>query len=166
MNDLPVLHIEGLVRHPRALATADLAALPREFQIDDVSRMDPKRRGKAVRLAGLLQQAELLPQADYLTLHASRDNFHASVPLASVRDRGILIYQLENDPLPVSAGGPIRFYIPDFAACHSAEVDECANVKFVDRLELCHEPGQDNRPHDEKQHAALHENESPRGDRE
>ena len=47
--------------------------------------------------------------------------------------------------------------IPDYAACHSAEVDECANVKFVDRLELSAQPGFDNRPHDDKAHEALHQ---------
>jgi len=93
----------------------------------------------------------------YLTLHASNDDFHASIPLDSVRDRAILIYRLNGQPLPLSAGGPLRFFIPDFAACHTQEVDECANVKFVDRIELSQERGQDNRPSEEEEHAKLHE---------
>ena len=52
---------------------------------------------------------------------------------------------------------PFRFLIPDFAACKTHEIDECANVKFVNRIELTRERGHDNRPHDEAEHAALHE---------
>ena len=125
----------------------------------DVSRIDPKRKGDAVTLAGLLALVDPKASARYLTLHASRDDFHASIPLASVREQAILIYRLGDGPLPESAGGPLRFYIPDFAACHTSEIDECANVKYVDRIELSARPGQDNRPHDEKQHAQLHERE-------
>jgi len=158
-----ILRIDGLVGRPRDFSRADLAALPAEHQIDDVGRLDPKRRGRAVRLAGVLAEVSVLPEAGYLTLHASTDDFHASVPLASIVDRGILIYELDGGALPISAGGPVRFYIPDFAACHSAEVDECANVKFVDRIELTRDRGQDNRPHDEKEHAALHEAEASKG---
>src|SRR5919106_108212 len=100
-----------------------------------------------------LSLADPTPSATYLTLHASADDFHASVPLDTVRQRGLLIYEVDGQPVPLSAGGPFRFYIPDFAACHSAEVDECANVKFVDRIELSSDKGFDNRPEDEKQHA-------------
>ncbi len=89
-------------------------------------------------------------------MHASNDDFHASIPLDSVRERAILIYRVNGQPLPQSAGGPLRFYIPDFAACRTAEVDECANVKFVDRIELSFERGQDNRPQDEQSHAKIH----------
>ena len=110
-----------------------------------------------MRLAGVLALVGAKPSAKWLTLHASRDNFHASVPLDAVRDRALILYEAEGQPLPVSAGGPFRFLIPDFAACHTAEVDECANVKFVDRIELTAERGFDNRPKDDTEHAKLHE---------
>jgi DMSO/TMAO reductase YedYZ molybdopterin-dependent catalytic subunit len=97
------------------------------------------------------------PAARWLTLHSSKDNFHASVPLDAVRDRAIIIYELDGQPLPEKSGGPFRFLIPDFAACHMAEVDECANVKFVDRIELTANRGFDNRPKDDAEHAKLHQ---------
>ena len=159
MTDLRLI-VDGEVEQPAVLSYADLAALDREYQISDVSRLDPKRKGEAVRLAGLLTRVRPKPSARYLTLHASRDDFHASIPLDAVRERAILIYRLDGRPLDESAGGPLRFYIPDFAACHTSEIDECANVKFVDRLEFSAEPGLDNRPHDAQEHAALHEKEA------
>ena len=157
MNDAPQLTIEGEVQRPLSLSFDDLAAVEERWQIADVSQVDPKRKGDAVKLAGLLALAGPKPAAKYLGLHSSSDNFHASIPLGAVRENAFCIYRLDGGPLPASAGGPIRFYIPDHAACHSAEIDECANVKFVDRIELTAAKGFDNRPQDEDQHARLHE---------
>ena len=151
-----ILTVEGEVRTRLHLSFAQLAAMPEQAQQPDVSRLDPKRAGDAVRLAAILELAGELPGVQWLTLHASQDDFHASVPVAAVRERGLLIYRLAGSPLPEKAGGPIRFLIPDFAACHSSEVDECANVKFVDRIELTRSRGRDNRPQEDAQHAALH----------
>lgn len=156
MSDATLLQIDGDVERALALSFADLAAIDQARQIDDVSRLDPKRRGGAVQLSAVLEQAGVRQTACYVTLHASSDDFHASIPLESVRQRAVLIYRLAGEPLPVSAGGPVRFFIPDFAACHTHEVDECANVKFVDRIELSAARGFDNRPLEAAEHAELH----------
>ncbi len=150
------LRIDGEVKQALELSRGDLAAIDGAAQIPDMARVDPKRKGRAVKLAAVLAAARPKVTATYLTLHSATDDFHASVPLEAVRERGLVIYEQDGQPLPASAGGPFRFYIPDFAACHSAEVDECANVKFVDRIELTRGKGFDNRPEDEKQHADLH----------
>ncbi|MBX9789327.1 MAG: molybdopterin-dependent oxidoreductase [Pirellulales bacterium] len=149
-----LLIIDGAVERPLRLSLADLSALP--GQVPDVSQLVSGRQGSAVTLAALLTAAGLRPGAAWLTLHASADDFHASVPLDSVREQGLVVYRLGDQPLPAKAGGPVRFLIPDVAACHTHDVDECANVKFVDRIELSATRGFDNRPEDERAHAALH----------
>src|SRR5437016_4852044 len=151
-----MLTISGEVQHPRSLSFDDLTAISVEHQIADVSRLIPGRKGDAVKLSGILQLVQPRPTSKYLGLHSSADNFHASIPLTAVADRALVIYRLDGQPLPPKAGGPVRFFIPDFAACHTAEIDECANVKFVDRIELTAEKGFDNRPHDGAEHAELH----------
>ncbi|MGD9720471.1 MAG: molybdopterin-dependent oxidoreductase [Pirellulales bacterium] len=154
-----MLTIDGEVDAPTTFTFDDLARLDATYQVLDVSRIDAKRQGDAVTLTGLLARVRPKPSARYLTLHSSSDDFHASIPLDAVRERAIVIYRLHGQPLPTSAGGPVRFFIPDFAACHTSEIDECANVKFVDRMEFSPAPGRDNRPHDADEHAALHERE-------
>ncbi|NIP84303.1 MAG: molybdopterin-dependent oxidoreductase [Planctomycetales bacterium] len=109
-----------------------------------------------MRLAGVLDLVQPHPAVRYLTLHASRDDFHASLPLDQVQQRGMFIYERAGQPLDDSAGGPLRFTIEDFASCQHGEIDECANVKFVDRIELSVERGLDTRPSDEDEHEALH----------
>ena len=151
-----MLTISGDVQHPRSLTFDDLSAIAAEHQIADVSRLIPGRKGDAVKLSGILELVKPRSTARYLGLHASADNFHASIPLAAVVDRALVIYRLEGQPLPAKTGGPVRFFIPDFAACHTGEIDECANVKFVDSLELSAEKGFDNRPHDGASHEELH----------
>lgn len=157
-----MLHVEGEVERPRHFTTQMLAGLPARWHVLEVSQLDPRRRGQAVWLAGLLDTVGVRPQANYLTLHASRDDFHASVPLEAVRERALVIFELDGQPLPPEQGGPFRFLVLDAAACKTAELDECVNVKYVDRLELSAEPGRDNRPTDDRAHAALHSQDEAR----
>jgi hypothetical protein len=49
------------------------------------------------------------------------------------------------EPLDTKAGGPFRFLIPNAAECKTAEMDTCANVKFLDRIELTAGKGRDTR---------------------
>jgi len=141
----PLLRIDGDVEQPLELAFDDLREFPERDQVQDVSQLNPNRRGGGVTLRSILDRAKPNPSAAYLTLHASTDGFAASVRLEAVQERGILVYRLDGSALPVSAGGPIRFFIRDSAACRTDELDDCANVKFVDRIEITTEPGQDTR---------------------
>ena len=160
-----VLRIDGAVERPGSLTAQDLRSFPAAAQITDVRQLGAKRPGRAVRLDTLLVWAGVAPTATHMNLHAEADNFHASIPLEPVRQRAVLIYgTCDDEPaqgsfnaLPTTAGGPFRFFIPDHAACRADEIDECANVKFLDRIELTHGKGFDNRPHDEDEHAKLHE---------
>jgi DMSO/TMAO reductase YedYZ molybdopterin-dependent catalytic subunit len=155
-----ILMISGECEQPWSLTFQDLTGIPSEHQVADVSRIVPGRKGDAVRLAGILELVRPKSTAKYLGLHSATDNFHASIPLAAVADKALVIYRLDGQPLPEKSGGPVRFFIPDFAACHTHEIDECANVKFVDSVELTAEKGFDNRPHDGASHEELHRGQS------
>lgn len=148
-----VLRVDGEVQRPLTLTYADLAAIPDQV---DVSRLVPNRTGDAVPLEAILILAGVKPSATYLTLHAELDDFHASIPLMAVRDRAMVVYRRDGQPLPVDVDGPLRFLVPDSEQCRVAEVDECANVKHIDRIELGTVRGRDNRPTDEQEHARLH----------
>jgi len=152
------LVVDGAVEGPLHLGFDDLAALPAQDQIFDVSIYHPGREGSAVDLRALLRLARPLSLANYVTLHADRDDFHVSIPLDVLRDRGMVVYKLGESPLGTDQGGPIRFLIRDPASCHSAELDECANVKYLSRIELTVKRGRDTRPEDEAAHAELHRN--------
>lgn len=155
------LTIDGAVTRPLRLDAAALRGLPADQLVADVTQLGAKRPGTAVRFAALLTQVGVDPQATYVTLHSQLDDFHASIPLSAVATRAVIIFAHGDADLPRSAGGPFRFFVPDHAACHLAEIDECANVKFLDRIELSLQKGEDNRPQDESDHAKLHQRQAP-----
>jgi DMSO/TMAO reductase YedYZ molybdopterin-dependent catalytic subunit len=156
MDEAVLLKVEGLVEHPLELRYEDLAQLPADVQIADVSRFQPSRKGDGVALEALLERARPRAEANYLTLHADRDDFHVSIPLQAVRGEALVVYKIGTARLGPDQGGPVRFLIRDPAACHTDELDDCANVKYLSRIELTHRRGRDTRPADEAAHAALH----------
>lgn len=159
MESSILLTIDGAVERPLSLGFEDLWAMPEEDRVVDVSRFHPARQGDGVSLDSLLRIARPIPEANYLTLHASRDDFHVSIPLAELRAEGIVVFRLGDERLAVAQGGPVRLIIRDPSACRSTELDDCANVKFLDRIELTVKKGRDTRPLDDVAHAALHERE-------
>jgi DMSO/TMAO reductase YedYZ molybdopterin-dependent catalytic subunit len=163
MNQTVVLKVDGAVENPVELSYDDLARLPKGYQVADVSRFPAhaKRLGDGVELEALLEQVRPKPEANYLTLHADRDDFHVSVPLQAVRGEGILVYKNAGGPLAPEHGGPIRFLVRDPSACHTSEMDDCANVKYLSRIELSVRRGRDTRPVDDAAHAALHRQPGP-----
>ena len=160
MSDEVILTIDGQVERPLRLTFADLEDLPEPARCATSRGFIPRDKGDGVTLDAILDRAGVLPSANYLTLHAERDDFHVSVPLEPLRGQGIVVYRLGPDRLGVEHGGPIRFLIRDPSACHTDELDDCANVKYLSRIELTEGRGRDTRPGDEKSHVALHKAQS------
>jgi DMSO/TMAO reductase YedYZ molybdopterin-dependent catalytic subunit len=153
-----ILTVNGEVDSPQQLTLDDLRSIDHQYQVSGIDQLGFKWPGSAVRLSGLLELVGVRPTAKYLGLHSSHDDFHASIPLAPVLEKAIIIYLRDGHPLDIAAGGPLRLFIPDHAACHMDEIDECANLKFLDHLELTVGKGYDNRPQDDAAHQRLHEN--------
>lgn len=151
-----ILKIDGAVEHVRAFTFEDLRAMPAAAQVEDVSRFHPKRRGDGVTLESLLALARPAAGANFITLHAGKDDFHVSVPLELLRGEGIVVYRLGEAPLGPENHGPVRLLVRDPLVCQTGELDDCANVKYLDRIELTIQRGRDTRPTNEQEHAELH----------
>ena len=139
-----VLTIDGEVASPASFDRDALNKLPDEARIADVSQLDANRSGKAATLAGLLNSAAPTSEATHVTLH-SDDGFSASLAIEDVRDLGIVLFEQDGEPLDSRFGGPFRFLIPNAAECKTAELDACANVKSLVRIELTAGVGRDTR---------------------
>lgn len=149
------LEVDGLVDNPQVLSFEALAGLP--GQVEDVSELVPGRKGGAVSLSAVVGASRPQDSGKYITLQA--EDWAASIPLAAVADHALLVYRLDDGPLPAAQGGPVRFLIPDVSACGTDEVDECASVKYVQRITITAEKGQDTRPASRFQHLELHTHE-------
>jgi 2-dehydropantoate 2-reductase len=77
--------------------------------------------------------------ADHITFHSQDGQFAASLTVKQAAEHGVLVYELDGQPMPASKGGPFRLVAPGLG-------DLCANVKGVSRIELTKGPGKDTRP--------------------
>ena len=121
-QNTPILTIET-PKTSRTLDFENFATLPN--QIADISTLVPDRQGQGVWIREVLDD---IANADAI-FYADADRFSATVDLALVREQGLLIYGLQEQPLPASYGGPLRLIIP-------GHDDRCANVKGVARVEI------------------------------
>ena len=69
--------------------------------------------------------------------------------LDAVRGESVVVYKHSGRSLGPEQGGPVRFLIKDPTACHTSELDDCANVKYLSRIELTVRRGRDTRPADD-----------------
>ncbi len=124
-SEWPVLHLEaevpdwdgivvdGLVRHRRRLALADLRALGTERRHLPVhcvwgwSRPDPTWDG--VGMEKVLELAQAV--GSHVTVLSSSGDYSSCLPLADAA-AGMLAWARDGDDLTPEAGGPLRFLPP------------------------------------------------------
>jgi len=128
------VQVDGEVRESQTFGFVDLAALP--DQVADVGTLVPGREGSAVRLRALLDAAGVGEHAMHVTFSASVDHFSASVPLAAVVDRAVLVYRQGLEPLSTKQGGPVRLFITDVESCDVEDLNACTNVKNLDHIRV------------------------------
>jgi len=115
------LEVGGLVLNPLSLSLQDIRARPSVSQFITLQCISNPIGGfligtakwKGVRFADLMQDAELLPQAQALFIEAE-DGFYETVSLADMLDeRTLLVYEMNDESLPAAHGFPLRIYIPN-----------------------------------------------------
>lgn len=134
-----VVRIDGAVVQPVALTRVALTQLPQDQQVEDISQLMPSMRGRAIRVKGLLDIPALAVDADHVTFHSVDGKYAATLTLQQAQEFGLLLYELDGQPLPDGKGGPYRLVTPGLG-------DLCANVKGVGRIEVRAGSGKDTRP--------------------
>lgn len=152
----PRLKITGEVDSPAEFAASDLDAFGPEEKVEDVARLGSSRHGGGVWLQAILRRVKPCTSVRYITFRSPSDDFAASVPIDRIAEAGVVIYTQNGKTMSPAEGGPFRFIIPNPAACHTAEIDECTNVKYLEEISLSADRGRDTRPDDEDEHAKLH----------
>jgi len=113
------LEIGGLVERPLALSLAEIRGLPSRTQItrhDCVEGWSAIGKWKGARLGALLESAQLKPNARYIVFHCAdpmeddpRSLYYESIDLEDAfHPQTILAYDLNDGPLPVKNGAPLR----------------------------------------------------------
>lgn len=115
-----------------AFTQEELASRP---DLVELEVFQSSRTGIAVPVSALLGSVES-QDGDELVLTSSVDGFCATLPLTAAAEVGLIWFAGADGPLTKEQGGPFRFFIPNAAECKTAVLDNCANVKFVDRIEV------------------------------
>jgi DMSO/TMAO reductase YedYZ molybdopterin-dependent catalytic subunit len=118
------LVIDGLVEHPLSLSLADLRAQPSRTQItrhDCVEGWSAIGKWTGARLGPLLDRAGLKKEARYIVFHCAdtleqtldgSGQYYESIDLIDAHHpQTILAYDLNDRPLPVANGAPLRLRV-------------------------------------------------------
>lgn len=128
------LTVEGFVKSPCTWSLEELNTWPLENFRDDLhcvtrwSKFDVAFRG--IRLANLLDQVGVLPEARFISFVSRSPRSHSSslsLPVA-LEQGAFLALELEGQPLGLDHGGPLRVFIPGRYLYKS--------VKWLSRIEL------------------------------
>lgn len=133
------LTVDGLVEKPTHLSLAELRALPSRTQItrhDCVEGWSAIGKWKGARLAALLDSVGVKPQARYVVFHCAdpmEDDgtgfYYESIDmLDAMHPQTLLAYELNDKPLPIKNGAPVRLRVERQLGYKHA--------KYVLRLEL------------------------------
>jgi 2-dehydropantoate 2-reductase len=134
-----IVRIDGAVVQIVSLERSVLRQLPAEHQVEDIGTIMPGMRGRAIRVNGLLELPALALEADHVTFHSFDGNYAATLTLPQAKEHGLVLYELDGEPIPESKGGPFRLVTPGLG-------DLCANVKGLGRIEVRIGKGRDTRP--------------------
>jgi DMSO/TMAO reductase YedYZ molybdopterin-dependent catalytic subunit len=133
------LEVGGLVAQPASLTLEQVRALPSRTQItrhDCVEGWSAIGKWKGARLAALLESVRPLPNARYVMFHCAdpmeddgTSPYYESIDLDDAfHPQTILAYELNDAPLPVANGAPIRLRVERQLGYKHA--------KYVMRIEL------------------------------
>jgi len=133
------LRVDGLVQRPASLSLDELRALPSRTQItrhDCVEGWSAIGKWKGARLSAVLESAGARPEARYVVFYCAdpmeEDGtglYYESIDmLDAMHPQTLLAYELNDKPLPIKNGAPIRLRVERQLGYKHA--------KYVMRLEL------------------------------
>jgi len=135
------LEVGGLVARPASLSLADLRALPSRTQItrhDCVEGWSAIGKWKGVTLSALLERVGARPEARYVMFYCAdpmeangAEPYYESIDMDdAMHPQTLLAYELNDKPLPIKNGAPIRLRVERQLGYKHA--------KYVVKMELVH----------------------------
>jgi len=132
------LEVGGQVQAPLSLSLDELRALPSRTQItrhDCVEGWSAIGKWKGARLSALLEPARPMPSAKFVVFHCADSledggpPYYESIDMDDAyHEQTILAYELNDEPLPVANGAPLRLRVERQLGYKMA--------KYVMRIEL------------------------------
>jgi DMSO/TMAO reductase YedYZ molybdopterin-dependent catalytic subunit len=141
------LKVDGLVESPVSFSYQELRQLPQVEQVSDFHCVEgwsvADIRWKGLRLAEVLKHVKINPEAKFAVFHSlgqttsqpsGQSHYLESFPLTRLTDvkaEILLVLDMNDEPLPLDHGAPLRVISPYDLAYKS--------IKYVERIELAAE---------------------------
>jgi DMSO/TMAO reductase YedYZ molybdopterin-dependent catalytic subunit len=110
------VRVDGLVREPTTFTYEEILHLPKSIvdaRLTSVSGWSVQGKWGGVRLSDLLALVDPEPQAAHVKFTSYRGLYTTSVPLEiALRERTLLAYEFDGEPLEATYGGPLRIFTP------------------------------------------------------
>jgi DMSO/TMAO reductase YedYZ molybdopterin-dependent catalytic subunit len=110
------IRVDGLVERPTTLSYAELTALPKSIadaRLTSVTRWSVRGRWGGVRVNDVIDLVGADPTAAYVQFVSYRSIYTTCIPLAvALRERTLLAYEFDGEPLDADYGGPVRGFCP------------------------------------------------------
>jgi DMSO/TMAO reductase YedYZ molybdopterin-dependent catalytic subunit len=136
------LEVSGLVKQPARFTLAELKSMPSRTQItrhDCVEGWSVIGKWKGVRLEEIMNRVQPMSAAQYVAFHcmdtdSEGTNYYESIDLIdAVHPQTILAYELNDRPVPVDNGAPLRLRIENQLGYKHAKY--IRSLEFVPSLE-------------------------------
>jgi DMSO/TMAO reductase YedYZ molybdopterin-dependent catalytic subunit len=114
------LEVSGLVQQPHSFSLTELKSMPARTQItrhDCVEGWSAIGKWKGVRLEEIMRRVQPQPRAKYVVFHcmdtdSDGTHYYESIDLEdAVHPQTILAYEMNDAPLPVEHGAPLRLRV-------------------------------------------------------
>jgi DMSO/TMAO reductase YedYZ molybdopterin-dependent catalytic subunit len=110
------VRLGGLVEKPVTLAYEEILALPKSIadaRLTSVSGWSVRGKWGGVRLSDLLALAGPQPEVTHVRFTSHRELYTTCIPLdVAVKERTLLAYEFDGEPLDSTYGGPVRIFCP------------------------------------------------------
>jgi DMSO/TMAO reductase YedYZ molybdopterin-dependent catalytic subunit len=131
------LAVDGLVDHPMTLTLPELQARPATTLVRDFQCVTGWRvrgvRWQGVLLSDLLEEAGLQTGGTALRLESFDGAYTESLTLAEARRSDVIVaYSMDNGPLSVEHGGPVRLYVAPMYGYKS--IKWLSRIQVVDKV--------------------------------
>ena len=129
------VRVSGLVEKPVTLAYEEILALPKSIadaRLTSVTRWSVRGEWGGVRLSDLAALVKPEPEATHVQFVSYREIYTTCIPLeVALRERTLLAYEFDGEPLDADYGGPVRGFCPYLWGYKSAK--SVVAVMLVDR---------------------------------
>jgi DMSO/TMAO reductase YedYZ molybdopterin-dependent catalytic subunit len=132
--------LDGFVERPITLTYKEILALPKSIadaRLTSVTRWSVRGEWSGVRFSDLLAVAGVRSEATHVQFVSHREIYTTCIPLeVALRERTLLAYEFDGEPLDADYGGPVRVLCPYLWGYKSAK--SVVSVRLLDHSIPCY----------------------------